>query len=57
MVAEPARALRYRTVDGSDVSKPAGRKFEHLDVVRDGSCYRSRWVMGYESGIMMPITS
>jgi len=38
MVAEPARALRYRTVDGSDVSKPAGRKFEHLDVVRDGSC-------------------
>ena len=27
MVAEPARALRYRTVDGSDVSKPAGRKF------------------------------
>ena len=38
MVAEPARALRYRTVDGSDVSKPAGRKFEYLDVVRDSSC-------------------
>ena len=47
MVAEPARALRYRTVDGSDVSKPAGRKFEHLDIVRDGSCKpRDRIVVG-----------
>ena len=47
MVAEPARALRYRTVDGSDVSKPAGRKFEYLDVVRDGSCKpRDRVVVG-----------
>lgn len=47
MVAEPARALRYRTVDGSDVSKPAGRKFEYLDVVRDSSCKpRDRVVVG-----------
>ena len=25
-------------MDGSDLSKPAGRAFEYLDVVRDGSC-------------------
>ena len=47
MVAEPARSLRFRTVDGSDVSKPAGRAFEYLDVVRDGSCKpRDRVVVG-----------
>jgi hypothetical protein len=51
MVAEPARALRFRTVDGSDVSKPAGRAFEHLDVVRDGSCKpRDRVVVGGPKG-------
>jgi hypothetical protein len=37
LVAPTARSLRFRSVDGSDVSKPAGRHFEHLDVVRDGS--------------------
>jgi hypothetical protein len=47
MVAEPARSLRFRTVDGSDVTKPAGRAFEYLDVVRDGSCKpRDRVVVG-----------
>ena len=47
MVAEAARPLRFRTVDGSDVTKPAGRAFEHLDVVRDGSCKpRNRVVVG-----------
>lgn len=47
MVAEPARSLRFRTVDGSDLSKPAGRAFEYLDVVRDGSCKpRDRVVVG-----------
>ena len=47
MVAEPARLLRFRTVDGSDLSKPAGRAFEYLDIVRDGSCKpRDRVVVG-----------
>lgn len=47
MVAEAASSLRFRTVDGSDLSKPAGRAFEHLDVVRDGSCKpRDRVVVG-----------
>jgi hypothetical protein len=51
MVAEPARSLGFRTVDGSDVSKPAGRKFEHLDIVRDGSCKpRDRIVVGGPKG-------
>ena len=46
-VAETASSLRFRTVDGSDVTKPAGRAFEHLDVVRDGSCKpRNRVVVG-----------
>ena len=38
VAAKAARALHFRSVDGSDLSKPAGRHFEHLDVVRDGSC-------------------
>ncbi|MEO5726310.1 MAG: transposase [Byssovorax sp.] len=47
MVAEAASSLRFRTVDGSDLSKPAGRAFEYLDVVRDGSCKpRDRVVVG-----------
>ena len=47
MVAEAACPLRFRTVDGSDLSKPAGRAFEYLDVVRDGSCKpRDRVVVG-----------
>jgi hypothetical protein len=47
VVAPVARSLRFRTIDGSDVSKPAGRKFEHLDVVRDSSCKpRDRPVVG-----------
>ena len=47
MVAEAARPLRFRTVDGSDLTKPAGRAFEYLDVVRDGSCKpRDRVVVG-----------
>lgn len=51
MVAETARSLRFRTVDGSDVSKPAGRKFEHLDIVRDGSSKpRDRVVVGGPKG-------
>jgi len=46
-VAETASSLRFRTVDGSDLSKPAGRAFEYLDVVRDGSCKpRDRVVVG-----------
>jgi Transposase DDE domain len=47
MVAPVARALRFRSIDGSDLSKPAGRKFEHLDVIRDGSSKpRDRAVVG-----------
>lgn len=47
MVAETASSLRFRTVDGSDVTKPAGRAFQYLDVVRDGSCKpRDRVVVG-----------
>jgi hypothetical protein len=47
MVAEAASSLRFRTVDGSDLSKPAGRAFEYLDVVRDGSSKpRDRVVVG-----------
>ena len=47
-VAAPvARSLRFRSIDGSDVSKPAGRKFEHLDVIRDSSSKpRDRPVVG-----------
>lgn len=37
LVAPVARTLRFRSIDGSDLSKPASRKFEALDVVRDGS--------------------
>jgi len=47
MAAGAARSLRFRTVDGSDVTKPAGRAFQYLDVVRDGSCKpRDRVVVG-----------
>lgn len=47
MATEVARSFRFRTVDGSDVTKPAGRAFEYLDVVRDGSCKpRDRVVVG-----------
>ena len=47
IAAPEARSLRFRSVDGSDVSKPAGRKFEYLDVVRDGSSKpRDRVVVG-----------
>ena len=47
-VAAPvAHSLRFRSIDGSDLSKPAGRKFEHLDVIRDGSAKpRDRAVVG-----------
>jgi hypothetical protein len=47
MAAPEARSLRFRSVDGSDVSKPAGRQFEYLDVVRDSSSKpRDRVVVG-----------
>lgn len=47
MAAPVARSLRFRSVDGSDISKPAGRKFEYLDVVRDSSSKpRDRVVVG-----------
>ncbi len=47
MVAPVARSLRFRSLDGSDVSKPAGRAFEYLDVIRDGSAKpRDRVVVG-----------
>jgi hypothetical protein len=47
LVAPTARSLRFRTVDGSDVSKPAGRAFEYLDVVRDSSSKpRDRMMVG-----------
>ena len=47
VVASAAHSLRFRSIDGSDMSKPAGRKFEHLDVVRDGSSKpRDRAVVG-----------
>ena len=47
MVAPVAHSLRFRSIDGSDLSKPAGRKFEYLDVIRDGSCKpRDRAVVG-----------
>ena len=46
-IAPVARTLRFRSLDGSDVSKPASRKLEHLDVVRDGSAKpRDRVVVG-----------
>lgn len=54
IVAPAACSLRYRTVDGSDVSKPAGRAFECLDVVRDSSCKpRDRVVVG-PNGVQAP---
>jgi len=37
-VAPAARGMRFRSVDGGDVSKPASRALEFLDVVRDSSC-------------------
>jgi hypothetical protein len=47
LATEVARSFRFRTVDGSDVTKPAGRAFEYLDIVRDGSCKpRDRVVVG-----------
>ena len=46
-IAPVARTLRFRSLDGSDVSKPASRKLEYLDVVRDGSAKpRVRVVVG-----------
>jgi Transposase DDE domain len=35
--APTVRGLRFVTVDGSDLTKPYGGTFEHLDKVRDGS--------------------
>jgi hypothetical protein len=47
MVAPVACSLEFRSVDGSDVCKPASRKLEALDVVRDGSAPpRDRVVVG-----------
>lgn len=37
LVAPVAKSMRFRTLDGSDISKPASRKLEYLDVVRDSS--------------------
>jgi hypothetical protein len=46
-VAPLARTLRFRSIDGSDLSKPASRKLEALDVVRDGSAKpRDRVIVG-----------
>jgi hypothetical protein len=46
-VAPIARTLRFRSIDGSDLSKPASRTLEALDVVRDGSAKpRDRVIVG-----------
>jgi hypothetical protein len=53
-IAEAARSLRFRSVDGSDLSKPASRKLEYLDVVRDGSAKpRDRVAVG-PGGVQTP---
>jgi hypothetical protein len=36
-VAPTVRHLKFVTVDGSEITKPYGETFEHLDKVRDGS--------------------
>jgi hypothetical protein len=37
LVAPTARRMKFVTVDGSEITKPYGEKFEYLDKVRDGS--------------------
>ena len=47
LVAPQARTMGYRSVDGSDLSKPASRTTEALDVIRDGSAKpRTRVAVG-----------
>lgn len=45
--APTVRRMPFITVDGSDVAKVHGRKFEHLDWVRDASDPDKRIVRGY----------
>ncbi len=47
IVARTAKRLAFITVDGSDIAKPYGKAFEHLDVVRDASDPLKRIVPGY----------
>lgn len=47
LLAPVAHSMPYRSVDGSDLSKPASRKTEFLDVIRDGSAKpRTRLAVG-----------
>jgi hypothetical protein len=47
VVARTAKRLSFITVDGSDIAKPHGKAFEHLDIVRDASDPLKRIVPGY----------
>lgn len=51
-VAPEAQALHFRSVDGSDLSKPASRHLEYLDVVRDGSAKPRERVVVTEDGVV-----
>ena len=49
LVAPIARSHRFHSLDGSDMSKPASRKLEFLDIVRDSSAKpRERVFVGPE---------
>jgi hypothetical protein len=46
-VAPTVRRLKFVTVDGSEITKPYGGTFEHLDKVRDGSAPNKPIKPGY----------